>query len=125
MVVMLEQQCDCTQCHREDTSLISGIMHSAYGETTPLLISTIKHALHLKRQNAIFSELFFNHCYYRISVCVSAQSCCPLCGPRNYSPPGSSVPGIFQARILEWVAFPTPGDLLTQGSNLCFLHLLN
>ena len=26
-------------------------------------------------------------------------------------PPGSSVHGIFQARILEWVAFPSPGDL--------------
>ena len=26
------------------------------------------------------------------------------------SPPGSSVLGIFQARILEWVAIPTPGD---------------
>ena len=27
------------------------------------------------------------------------------------SPPGSSVHGISQAKILEWVAFPTPGDL--------------
>ena len=27
------------------------------------------------------------------------------------SPPGSSVHGIFQARILEWIAFPSPGDL--------------
>ena len=27
------------------------------------------------------------------------------------SPQGSSVHGIFQARILEWVAIPTPGDL--------------
>ena len=26
-----------------------------------------------------------------------------LCDPMDYSPPGSSVPGIFQARILEWV----------------------
>ena len=96
-------------------------MHSAYGETTPLLISAIKHALHLKRQSAIFSELFFNRCYYTISVCVIAQSCSPLCGPMNYSPPGSSVPGIFQARILEWVAFPTPGDLTDPGLKPVFL----
>ena len=27
------------------------------------------------------------------------------------SPPGSSTQGILQARILEWVAFPSPGDL--------------
>ena len=31
------------------------------------------------------------------------------------SPPGSSVQGILQARILEWVAFPPPGDLPDPG----------
>ena len=35
---------------------------------------------------------------------VSAQSCLTLCDPMDCSPPGSSVHGIFQARILEWVA---------------------
>ena len=34
----------------------------------------------------------------------SLQSCPTLCDPRDGSPPGSSVPGILQARILEWVA---------------------
>ena len=29
----------------------------------------------------------------------------------DYSLPGSSVHGIFQARILEWIPFPPPGDL--------------
>ena len=37
------------------------------------------------------------------------------------SPPGSSVHGILQARILEWVAFPTPGDLLDSGIKLMSL----
>ena len=32
------------------------------------------------------------------------QSCPTLCNPRDGSPLGSSVPGILQARILEWVA---------------------
>ena len=32
------------------------------------------------------------------------QSCPTLCDPRDGSPPGSPVPGIFQARTLEWVA---------------------
>ena len=31
----------------------------------------------------------------------------PLCDPMDYSPPGSSVHGIFQARILEWVNMPS------------------
>ena len=34
----------------------------------------------------------------------SRQSCLTLCDPIEGSPPGSSVPGILQARILEWVA---------------------
>ena len=34
----------------------------------------------------------------------SLQSCPTLCDPVNSRPPGSSVPGILQARILEWVA---------------------
>ena len=33
-----------------------------------------------------------------------AQSCLTLCDPMDCSPPGSSVHGILQARILEWVA---------------------
>ena len=46
-------------------------------------------------------------CLGRFLLCpVSevAQSCPTLCDPMDYSLPGSSVHGIFQARILEWVA---------------------
>ena len=35
--------------------------------------------------------------------CTVAQSCPTLCNPVDCSPPGSSVHGIFPARILEWV----------------------
>ena len=34
----------------------------------------------------------------------SLQSCPTLCDPIDGSPPGSAVPGILQARTLEWVA---------------------
>ena len=37
-------------------------------------------------------------------VCSVARSCPALCDPMDYSLPGSSVHGISQARILEWVA---------------------
>ena len=37
-------------------------------------------------------------------VCVFAQASPALCDPMDCSPPSSSVHGIFQARILEWVA---------------------
>ena len=35
--------------------------------------------------------------------CKSLQSCPTLCDPIDGSPPGSTVPGILQARTLEWV----------------------
>ena len=37
---------------------------------------------------------------------ILVQSCPNLCDPRDCSPPGPSVRGILQARILEWVAIP-------------------
>ena len=43
------------------------------------------------------------------NVCVRAPLFnLNLCNPKDYSPPGSAIHGIFQARILEWV--PHPGD---------------
>ena len=48
----------------------------------------------------------------------SPQSCPILCDPMDHSPPGSSVLGIRQARILEWVATPSlQGIFPTQGLN--------
>ena len=50
-----------------------------------------------------------------------SQSCATLCNPMDYSPPGSSVHGVFQARILEWGAMPSPGDLSNPRSELLSL----
>ena len=41
---------------------------------------------------------------YAAAAAKSLQSCLTLCNPRDGSPPGSPVPGILQARTLEWVA---------------------
>ena len=40
----------------------------------------------------------------RLLPAKSLQSCPTLCDPIDSSPPGSPVPGILQARTLEWVA---------------------
>ena len=42
--------------------------------------------------------------FFYTAAAKSFQSCLTLCDPIDSSPPGSSVPGILQARILEWVA---------------------
>ena len=41
---------------------------------------------------------------YAATAAKSLQSCPTLCDPIDGSPPGSLVPGILQARTLEWVA---------------------
>ena len=46
-------------------------------------------------------------CHMQYSICICAQSYPPLCDPMDCGPPGSSVRGILQARILEWVAMPS------------------
>ena len=46
--------------------------------------------------------------YHMISLKVSKDAVCPtLCDPMDCSLPGSSVHGVFQAKVLEWVAIST------------------
>ena len=45
-------------------------------------------------------------CSYAV-LCLVAQSCPALCDSMYRSPPGSSVHGILQARVLDWVAMPS------------------
>ena len=59
-------------------------------------------------------------------VCLITQSCPTLCDPKDCSPPGSSVHGILQARILEWVAisFSNAGKGKVKGKLLSRVRLL-
>ena len=45
---------------------------------------------------------------YATAAAISLQSCPTLCDPIDGSPPGSPIPGILQARTLEWVAIFSP-----------------
>ena len=57
---------------------------------------------------------------FKVKVLVT-QSCPTLCEPMD-STPGSYVPGILQARIMDWEPFPSPGDLPDPGINRSPLH---
>ena len=48
-------------------------------------------------------------------LCLVAQLYLTLCDPMDCNLPGASVHGILQARILERLAFPSPGDLPDLG----------
>ena len=55
----------------------------------------------------LFKKIFFSTQFPRDTPAAAAkslQSCLTLCDPIDSSPPGSPVPGILQARTLEWVA---------------------
>ena len=69
------------------------------------------------------SFLIFRHFWYDLQVLKSSlfwpvpymlakllQSCLTLCNPLDHSLPGSSVHGILQASILEWVALSSSGE---------------
>ena len=64
-------------------------------------------AMHVWRQEVYGKSL---HLLLNIAAATAAtaakllQSCLTLCNPVDGSPPGSAVPGILQARTLEWVA---------------------
>ena len=51
--------------------------------------------------------------YITTTWLLVAQSCPTLCNPMDYSLPGSSIHGILQVRILDWVAMPS-----SRGSSL-------
>ena len=53
-------------------------------------------------------------CRIQAAAAKPLQSCPTLCNPMDYSLPGSSIHGIFQARVLEWVAIAFSGRIQDQ-----------
>ena len=61
--------------------------------------------------NSTQFETSVNYHFTHVAAAVkSLQSCLILCDPIDGSPPGSPVPGILQARTLEWVVISFSND---------------
>jgi hypothetical protein len=73
---------------------------------------SMKKMKNLTECNYKISVLFFPK---RYNICLVAQSCPILCSLMDCSLLGSSVHGILQARVLEWIARLSPGDLPNPG----------
>ena len=58
----------------------------------------------MPKGNEVLLVLVFKYWHAVAAAAKLLQSCLTLCDPIDGSPLGSSVPGILQARILEWVA---------------------
>ena len=94
--VFLELPCFCDD-PADVGNLISG--SSAFSKTT---LNIWKFMVHILLKPGLEN---FEH-YLRACAAVAAkslQSCPTLCDPIDDSPPGSPIPGILQARTLEWV----------------------
>ena len=77
---------------------------------------------HIKKQRHYFADKALSSQSYAFSSRVMcgcekgrsegevAQLCLTVCGPVDCSLPGSSIHGLFQARVLEWLPFPLSGS---------------
>ena len=63
-----------------------------------------------------------NYCWTATAAAKSLQSCPTLCDPIDGSPPGSSVPGILQARTLEWVAISFSNYCWKEGVKITLIE---
>ena len=64
-----------------------------------------------------------SHFWVPTVLCSVAQSCPSLCDPMDRSPPGSSVLGIFQTRILEWIAISSSKGSSQPRVRNCVSHI--
>ena len=63
----------------------------------------------------IYDSLLHLLVYFNLMLTRLSSAASDLCDPRDLSSPGSSVHGILQARILEWVAISPSRDFLDSG----------
>ena len=92
------------------TSFYFACSYSLNNVTSSLCTWMIEIHLLWLNSNLLFilqMELVFISIYVVYIYTKKLQSCLTLCDPMDYSPPGSSVHGILQARTLEWVAMPS------------------
>ena len=65
----------------------------------------VKHLLNISARAVFVLTILFRYAAAAAAAAAeSRQSCLTLSDPTDGSPPGSSLPGILQARTLEWVA---------------------
>ena len=82
-----------------------------------IALLALSHFKDLKTKSLL--ETKFSILYMKVLVTQSRPT---LCSPTDCGPPGVSVHGILQARILEWVAIPFSRIFPTQGRNPGLLH---
>ena len=74
-------------------------------ETRPAKVSSFWFPFYFLKSFIVFDICFYLTSYHIYMLKLKAtQSCLTFCDPMDYSQPGSSIRGILQERVLEWVA---------------------
>ena len=94
-VAMVKLQTNCKQMNTGNFQQFPQRSHNSFIHCSVILFSYLLPSM--------FSACQESEVKNRESV---SQSCLTLCDPKDCSPPASSVHGILQARILEWVTIP-------------------
>ena len=115
-----------TQGKRNPSKMVGVARGHQRANTLKPYSQMLDHLILSQRSKFFFSTIFsaYVFCYWQLQLMFSnpsifssvgfagmhakpCQSCPTLCSPVHCSPPGFSVHGILQARILEWVAMPS------------------
>ena len=94
--------------HRSLLLLLSRFSRVRLCATPPMAATRLPHPWDSPGGNTGVGCHFLLQCMKVKSEGEVAQSCPTLSVPMDCSPPGSSIHGIFQARVLEWVPSPSP-----------------
>ena len=93
-----------TLCDLKDCSTPGFLVH----HQLPELAQTHVHRVGDAIQPSLSTNRSLDDLWTGVCVCAKSLHSCPtLCNPMDCKPPGSSVYGVLQARILEWVAMPS------------------
>ena len=84
----------------------SKCLSSAHGSTrsSALSVTSSNATAAVVSKDVVDMDHLYSSATYAAAAAKSLQSCPTLCDPIDGSPSGPTVPGIFQARTLEWVA---------------------
>ena len=95
----------CYGCHTHNYDKIIGFYPKNQQNVWGRVLITFTNTDSLKLYQYHFTKEEFGACMCTCSLVT--QSCPILCSPMDYSSPGSSIHGILQARILEWIVMPS------------------
>ena len=110
-------------CSRQECNLLFGSPlshHQQQARNPPKRSSSPTSLFCLLVHYSVWFGFYFLWCSSSIT-----QSCLTLCDPVDCSPPGSSIHGILQARILEWAVMPSSRVSYPQRLNSRLWRLLN